>query len=61
VREGNFAGGGVGTASAQTRIGNGVVRGPERPRGQNAVVCLQIATHRVNLGGFEGFVGAERW
>jgi hypothetical protein len=59
VGEGDFAGAGNGAAADEARVGDGVVRGAERPLGNESGFGVEDTGDGVDLGGLEGFVESE--
>ncbi len=57
--ERNFAGRGDASAADEAAVGDGVVRGAEGPRGEDALAGFEEADGGIDAGGFERFFEAE--
>jgi len=60
VRKRDFAGTGHDAAADEAGVGDGVMRGAERPLSHEALRGIEYAGDRVNLGGLESFFEAKR-
>jgi len=59
--EGDLSRGGVGVATQEAGIANGVMRGPKGTLGDECLLGVELSDDAVDLGGFEGFLKCEGW
>ena len=61
VRQTDFSRSRYGAATDQAGVGDGVVRGAEGSRAQQAQSWLEHTSHTVDLGGLNSFVESQWW